>query len=46
MNTDRNFLLALHELGREAAQGWLLADAGKVGVESSLDIEKTFLAKR
>jgi NTE family protein len=46
MNTDRNFLLALHELGRKAADGWLRGDGKKVGHASSLDIEKTFLAPR
>jgi NTE family protein len=46
LNTDRNFLLALHELGRLAAQAWLEKDARKVGRESSLDIKKTFLDKR
>jgi NTE family protein len=46
LNTDRNFLLALHELGRLAAQAWLEKAARKVGRESSLDIKKTFLDKR
>jgi NTE family protein len=46
LNTDRNFLLALHELGRVAAQGWLDRDLAQVGRRSSLDIEKTFLARR
>jgi NTE family protein len=46
LNTDRDFLLALHELGRAAAERWLQADAPRVGREQTLDIEATFLARR
>jgi NTE family protein len=46
MNTDRNFLLALFELGRGAAQRWLAAHAADVGRRSTVDIEASFLAPR
>jgi len=46
MNTDRSFLLELHRLGVEAADRWLATSRAKVGRASSLDIEKTFLARR
>ena len=42
-NTDRAFLNQLFELGRSAAQRWLLKDRKWVGVKSSLDLEGTFL---
>jgi NTE family protein len=46
MNTERSFLMALHQLGVAAAQRWLAMDRAKVGRASSLDIGKTFLARR
>jgi NTE family protein len=46
MNTDRSFLLALHQLGVAAADRWLTQGRPKVGKSSSMDIEGTFLAKR
>ena len=46
MNTDRDFLLTLHDLGRVAAQRWLAAHAADVGQRSSVDIEAAFLAPR
>ncbi len=46
LQTDRAFLLKLHGLGQAAAQRWLDGDGAKVGIESTLDIERTFLAPR
>jgi NTE family protein len=46
MNTERGFLLELHRLGAEAADRWLATGRAKVGRASSLDIGKTFLARR
>lgn len=46
MNTDRSFLLALHQLGVAAAERWLVENRPKVGKTSSMDIEGTFLVKR
>jgi NTE family protein len=43
LNTEREFLEALHSLGRAAAQRWLHAHRADVGHRSSLDIRKTFL---
>ena len=42
-NTDREFLLYLKALGRQAAGQWLDENFDKVGVTSSLDIATTFL---
>jgi NTE family protein len=44
LNTDRRFLDALFVLGRAAADSWLKAHRGDVGVRSSLDLGSTFLA--
>lgn len=46
LNTDRDFLLALHDMGRQAAEAWLARDRPKVGRTSSVDIVQTFLAPR
>jgi NTE family protein len=46
LQTDRGFLLKLHGLGQAAAQRWLDGDGKQVGFESTLDIERTFLAPR
>ena len=46
VNTDRSFLLALHALGRGAAQRWLTAHRADVGVRSSLDLRSSFLNPR
>jgi NTE family protein len=43
LNTDRAFLLALRDMGRAAAERWLVAHRADVGHRSSLDIQKTFL---
>jgi NTE family protein len=44
-NTDRAFLEELFGLGRAAAHGWLKQHRDDIGVKSTLDIEKSFLAK-
>ena len=46
LNTEREFLLALHALGQSAAQQWLKTQLSAVGQRSSVDIEKVFLAPR
>ncbi len=46
LNTDRRFLDALFELGRNAATKWLAAHRADVGVRSSLDVGQTFLTPR
>ena len=46
VNTDRNFLEALHALGRAAADRWLLAHRADVGVRGTLDLQRTFLTPR
>jgi len=45
-NTDRAFLEQLFKLGRSAANGWLKKHGDDIGVRSSFDVEKTFLAKQ
>ena len=44
LNTDRRFLDALFELGRAAAQRWLLAHRADIGHRSTLDLHSSFLA--
>ena len=44
-NTDRAFLDSLFELGRTAADRWLALHRDDIGVRSTLDIERQFLAK-
>jgi NTE family protein len=46
LNTGRDFLLALHALGRRSAQTWMEAHLGLVGVRSSVDLEAVFLSPR
>jgi len=46
LNTDRRFLDALFELGRNAATHWLAAHRADVGLRSSLDVQRLFLAPR
>jgi NTE family protein len=43
LNTDREFLEALHALGRAAAQRWLAEHRADVGRCSTLDLQTTFL---
>jgi len=46
LNTQRDFLQALHSLGRRAAVDWLESQADAVGRRSGVDIEQVFLAPR
>jgi len=46
MNTDRQFLEALHDLGRAAATRWLAAHRADLGQRSTLNVAQTFLAPR
>jgi NTE family protein len=43
LNTDREFLEALHALGRAAANNWLQTDGKQVGKRSTLDVQARFL---
>ncbi len=43
LNTEREFLEALHSLGRAAADAWWRAHRADLGQRSTLDIRKTFL---
>lgn len=43
MNTDWDFFLHLKEIGRKAAEDFLKNNWKKIGTESSMDINKTFL---
>jgi len=45
-DTDMAFLESLFTIGRNAASAWLHKHAHDIGVRSTLDIEKTFLAKK
>jgi NTE family protein len=43
LNADWEFLLHLHEIGRERASAWLAGDFGRVGVGSSVDVHERYL---
>jgi NTE family protein len=43
MNADWEFLTYLRDIGRQAADDWLVNNYNKIGVESSIDIRKMFL---
>jgi NTE family protein len=43
-NSDWAFLQQLHDMGYAAADKWLVAHKGDVGVRSSLDVEGVFLS--
>jgi NTE family protein len=43
LNTEREFLEALHSLGRAAADAWWLSHRADLGEKSTLDIRQTFL---
>jgi NTE family protein len=45
LNSDSEFLQHLKKLGRQAADLWIRTNYSKIGVKSSLDIEKTFFPK-
>jgi NTE family protein len=42
-NADWDFLISLRDEGRRCAEDWLAKNFLKLGVESSLDIEKAYL---
>ena len=42
-NADWDFLTFLRDQGRKCADGWLAKNFVKLGVESSVDLEKTYL---
>jgi NTE family protein len=46
LNTDRNFLLALHALGLAAGERWLKEHRAALGQRSTLDLVETFLKPR
>ena len=43
LNADWEFLLHLHDVGRERAQAWLDGDFALVGKDSSVDIRNKYL---
>jgi NTE family protein len=43
LNADWEFLMHLHEIGRERAEAWIAATFDKLGVESSVDIREKYL---
>lgn len=43
LNTDWEFLMYLHRIGRERADRWLKAHLASVGVESTVDIRQKYL---
>ncbi len=46
LNTERDFLLRLYDLGHAAAEAWWQANRAKLGREATLDARQTFLAAR
>ena len=44
LNASWDFFTYLHKLGYEAADKWMDANFDKIGVDSSIDIESTFLS--
>jgi NTE family protein len=46
LDTGWDFLQALHGMGWQAAEHWLGEHRRHLGVKATLDVEKTFLAKR
>jgi len=46
LNTDRNFLQALHALGHAAAERWLQMHRDDIGQRPTLDLRSTFLSPR
>lgn len=43
LNADWAFLTQLREWGRAAADGWLAVNRASIGVETTIDLEETFL---
>jgi NTE family protein len=46
LDTGWDFLQALHAMGWQAAERWLVEHRRHLGVKSTLDIDKTFLTRR
>jgi NTE family protein len=42
-NPSMDFLLHLRDIGRACAEAWLKVNWDAIGVESTIDIKKTFL---
>jgi NTE family protein len=42
-NADWDFLIFLRDQGRKCADDWLAKNFAKLGVESSVDLEKVYL---
>ena len=40
LNADWDFLVHLRDIGRETAAGWLKLNGRRIGVESTMDIER------
>ena len=40
LNAEWDFLVHLRDIGREIAAGWLKRNGGRIGVESTMDIER------
>ncbi len=43
MNGDLDFLLHLHKIGRESADGWLKSNFDRLGVETTIDLHSRYL---
>jgi len=43
MNSDWDFLLHLHKIGRERADQWLKSNFNRVGVETTVDLKSRYL---
>ena len=43
MNADLDFLLHLHKIGRESADGWLKSNFDRLGVETTIDLQSRYL---
>jgi NTE family protein len=43
LNTERDFLLHLRDIGQRAADVWLADKFDRVGVESTVDVRETYL---
>jgi NTE family protein len=43
LNADWDFLMYLHEIGRDAAAKWLDANFDRIGVESTVDLQTVYM---
>jgi len=43
LNADWDFLMHLHDIGRERADRWLKSNLGMLGIESTVDIRAKYL---